>query len=50
MGTYLLKELARLRDIYEIIGDVRGKGLNIGVEMVEDKVRTTASSKILQSN
>uniref|UniRef100_A0A671ML51 Alanine--glyoxylate aminotransferase 2, mitochondrial n=1 Tax=Sinocyclocheilus anshuiensis TaxID=1608454 RepID=A0A671ML51_9TELE len=29
--------LAKLRDKYEIIGDVRGKGLLIGVEMVKDK-------------
>ncbi|XP_030625918.1 alanine--glyoxylate aminotransferase 2, mitochondrial isoform X1 [Chanos chanos] len=37
VGTYLLIELAKLRDKYEIIGDVRGKGLQIGVEMVKDK-------------
>lgn len=37
VGTYLLTELAKLRDKYEIIGDVRGKGLMIGVEMVKDK-------------
>jgi len=38
VGTYLMTELAKLRDKYEIIGDVRGKGLQIGVEMVKDKV------------
>ncbi|XP_040052838.2 alanine--glyoxylate aminotransferase 2, mitochondrial-like [Gasterosteus aculeatus] len=37
VGTYLMKQLADLRDQYEIIGDVRGKGLQIGVEMVKDK-------------
>ncbi|XP_051536788.1 alanine--glyoxylate aminotransferase 2, mitochondrial [Myxocyprinus asiaticus] len=37
VGTYLMTELAKLRDKYEIIGDVRGKGLLIGVEMVKDK-------------
>ncbi|XP_018609890.1 alanine--glyoxylate aminotransferase 2, mitochondrial isoform X1 [Scleropages formosus] len=37
VGTYLLTELAKLREKYEIIGDVRGKGLQIGVEMVKDK-------------
>lgn len=37
VGTYLMMELAKLRDKYEIIGDVRGKGLQIGVEMVKDK-------------
>lgn len=38
VGTHLLTQLAKLRDQYEIIGDVRGKGLQIGVEMVKDKV------------
>uniref|UniRef100_W5N1L2 Alanine--glyoxylate aminotransferase 2, mitochondrial n=1 Tax=Lepisosteus oculatus TaxID=7918 RepID=W5N1L2_LEPOC len=37
VGTYLLTELAKLRDKFEIIGDVRGKGLQIGVEMVKNK-------------
>ncbi|KAK5878837.1 hypothetical protein CesoFtcFv8_024212 [Champsocephalus esox] len=37
VGTYLMTELAKLRDTYEIIGDVRGKGLQIGVEMVTNK-------------
>lgn len=38
VGTYFLKELAKLRDEFPIVGDVRGKGLMIGVEMVNDKV------------
>ncbi|KAJ8877938.1 hypothetical protein PR048_022397 [Dryococelus australis] len=37
VGTYLLQQLAGLRDKFECVGDVRGKGLMIGVEMVEDK-------------
>lgn len=37
-GTYMLEELAKIRDEVEIVGDVRGKGLMIGVEMVTDKV------------
>uniref|UniRef100_A0A3Q3FWP6 Alanine--glyoxylate aminotransferase 2, mitochondrial n=1 Tax=Labrus bergylta TaxID=56723 RepID=A0A3Q3FWP6_9LABR len=37
VGTYLMTQMAELRDKYEIIGDVRGKGLQIGVEMVKDK-------------
>nr|XP_046230201.1 alanine--glyoxylate aminotransferase 2, mitochondrial-like isoform X2 [Scatophagus argus] len=37
VGTYMMTGLAKLRDKYEIIGDVRGKGLHIGVEMVKDK-------------
>ncbi|XP_006002353.1 alanine--glyoxylate aminotransferase 2, mitochondrial isoform X2 [Latimeria chalumnae] len=37
IGTYFLVELGKLRDEFESIGDVRGKGLMIGVEMVKDK-------------
>lgn len=36
IGTYFLQRLAELRDEFEIVGDVRGKGLMIGVEMVKD--------------
>ena len=39
VGTYFLTELMKLRDMYDIVGDVRGKGLMIGMEMVTDKVR-----------
>ena len=38
VGTYFMMELAKMRDEYDIIGDVRGKGLMIGIEMVTDKV------------
>ncbi|XP_039606449.1 alanine--glyoxylate aminotransferase 2, mitochondrial isoform X1 [Polypterus senegalus] len=38
VGAYLLTGLAKLQSKFEIIGDVRGKGLLIGVEMVKDKV------------
>lgn len=38
VGTHIMTQLAKLRDQYEIIGDVRGKGMQIGVEMVKDKV------------
>jgi len=41
VGTYFLEELAKLRDSSPIIGDVRGKGLMIGIEMVSDKVTRT---------
>jgi len=41
VGTYLLMELSNLRDQFECIGDVRGKGLMIGIEMVTDKETKT---------
>lgn len=34
-GRYLMKRLNELKDKYPIIGDVRGMGLMIGVELVE---------------
>jgi alanine-glyoxylate transaminase/(R)-3-amino-2-methylpropionate-pyruvate transaminase len=37
VGTYFLTELANLKKECRAIGDVRGKGLMIGIEMVEDK-------------
>ena len=48
VGTYLLTELAKLRDQFENIGDVRGKGLMIGIEMVKDKVIITIAKSILR--
>lgn len=37
LGFYFLKKLAKLRDQFELVGDVRGKGLMIGIEFVESK-------------
>ena len=37
VGTYFLRELAKLRDEFPgVVGDVRGKGLMIGLELVAD--------------
>ena len=38
VGTYMLLKFAKLRDEFDIVGDVRGKGLMVGIEMVQDKV------------
>jgi len=37
MGEYTLSRLMELKEIYDIIGDVRGKGLMIGIEIVDPK-------------
>ncbi len=36
-GAYLMKRLKEMQQKYPIIGDVRGKGLMIGVEFVKDR-------------
>ena len=36
VGTYILNELKKLQRRYDLIGDVRGIGLMIGVELVRD--------------
>jgi len=37
MGGYITEKLKRLQDEHELIGDVRGPGLFIGVELVRNK-------------
>ena len=37
MGDYLMDRLRELQDKHEIIGDVRGKGLFCGAELVKDR-------------
>ena len=41
VGTYFLEKLVGLVDTTKIVGDVRGKGLMIGIEMVADKTSKT---------
>ena len=39
VGEVLIRGMMKLRDQFEVVGDVRGKGLMVGVELVTDKVR-----------
>ncbi len=41
MGEYLLVELTTLQKRHAIIGDVRGKGLLLGLELVSDREKKT---------
>ena len=53
IGEQLMSGLIELRDRHEIVGDVRGKGLMIGIEMVADKASKTpnlaATSAVMES-
>lgn len=40
-GTYLMKRLKEMQQKYPIIGDVRGKGLMVGAELVKDPEKKT---------
>jgi len=44
-GAYILKRLENLKEKSEIIGDVRGKGLMIGMEIVENKENEKPAAK-----
>jgi ethanolamine-phosphate phospho-lyase len=42
VGAYLLQKLKEIGERYEIIGDVRGRGLFIGIDIIRDS-KTRAS-------
>ncbi len=37
IGKYLLQQLGQLKEKFDIIGDVRGLGLFLGIELVKDR-------------
>ncbi|KAL0555723.1 hypothetical protein IC582_009680 [Cucumis melo] len=48
VGTYLKQRLAALQHKYQLIGDVRGRGLMLGVELVTDRqFKTPAKAETL---
>lgn len=45
-GDYLLRELNLLKDKHDIVGDVRGKGLLLGIELVKDGAAKTPDEEL----
>lgn len=37
MGTYLMDRLHQLKEIYPLIGNIAGKGLHMGIDLVKDR-------------
>ncbi len=48
-GAYLMKRLNELKDKYEVVGDVRGIGLMVGIEFVKDKKTKEKAPKLRNS-
>ena len=48
VGTYIRSRLEKLKHETEIIGDVRGKGLVIGIELVKDKTTQEPDAEFTQ--
>ncbi|OKY26180.1 aminotransferase class III-fold pyridoxal phosphate-dependent enzyme [Thalassotalea sp. PP2-459] len=45
-GDYLQNELCKLQQQFDVIGDVRGLGLFIGVELVENRISKTPATEL----
>lgn len=44
-GEFLKKELRELAKRFKLIGEIRGKGLMIGIELIRDKAKTPANTE-----
>lgn len=47
MGEYMLEQLEGLKAKHEVIGDVRGKGLFLGAELVSDREKRTPAPEAM---
>ncbi len=44
-GNYLMNELLALKDIYPLIGNVAGKGLHLGIDLVKNRTTKERANK-----
>lgn len=50
LGNHILSGLAKLKEKHQIIGDVRGRGLMLGIELVKDRAtKAPASAECAQA-
>ena len=49
VGSHLLEELMKLKELYTCVGDVRGVGLMIGVEFVKTKDKKEPAKELCES-
>lgn len=48
LGEYFMMRLNELKDRHDVIGDVRGRGLFVGVEIVSDKETKQKNNSLMQ--
>ncbi|MFX0107267.1 MAG: aminotransferase class III-fold pyridoxal phosphate-dependent enzyme, partial [Candidatus Hodarchaeota archaeon] len=49
LGDFVMKELKSLQEDHKIVGDVRGQGMMIGIELVRDRTtKEPATQEMLQ--
>ncbi|MEO0130977.1 MAG: aminotransferase class III-fold pyridoxal phosphate-dependent enzyme, partial [candidate division WOR-3 bacterium] len=49
VGKFIIKNLEKWQEEYDFIGEVRGKGLMIGIELVEDKISKKSVPEKIQT-
>ncbi len=49
VGEYFTKALRKLAGRFEVIGEIRGKGLMIGMELVTDRIARTPASTLCEA-
>ena len=49
VGTYFINQLRDLQSRFQVIGHVRGKGLMLGMELVEDRTTKVPAAKLCEA-